>query len=30
MKCFRNKRDGKLYGEIDGRFFPLYDFDSGQ
>lgn len=27
MKCFRNKRDGKLYGEIDGRFFPLYDFD---
>ena len=30
MKCFRNKRDGKLYGEIDGRFFPLYDFDSDE
>ena len=30
MKCFKNKRDGKLYGEIDGRFFPLYDFDSDE
>lgn len=30
MKCFRNKRDGKLYGEIDGRFFQLYDFDSDE
>lgn len=30
MKCFRNKKDGKLYGEIDGRFFSLYDFDSDE